>query len=439
MAPSAATSVFLGDRKRYSLEPRPLGEGGYAQVFRAIDKTNGEVVALKKAKGADGKRRLLREIRALSALAPHLHVMEIFDADNLGGWYVMPLADGDLNSLRPSMSTADVVDALSDAAEALAAAHLQELIHRDVTPKNILAFDGRSRWVLADWGLVRGRPGTTSQRLTRTGVVLGTDGFIAPEVLRDSHSEAGPASDVYGLGRVAAWATTGQWPLAGEELLPVGPWRGAVRDATRGDPADRCSLSSFVERMREVTYEPAEQLWERAARLAQGARLDGRAATELLDLADANQDDAALFFDYVPSACGPVLIQLVKDRSRASVLIGAMNRHLQSSGEGWGKRPFNAANPPLAWLRAVASAAADAGELGVLEDAAEALFAAGASWRRFEERQGTRAWLERLGGQPAETVARALRRDSEARLWLLEEGWQPAHRAHRAIRDALGP
>ena len=431
---------FVGDRGRYRLDPAPLGEGGYAKVFRATVKDSGAVVAFKKAKNgfADGGVRLRREVRAMVDLADHPNVMNVLDADDTHRWYVMPLAEGDLDAFREAMAPERLVDALSQVAAALGAAHDLGLVHRDVTPKNILAFDGRSRWVVADWGLVRGPRGATTRKLTRTGVVLGTEGFIAPEVLRDAHREASPAADVYSLGRVAAWAVTGKWPLAGELLLPNGPWRRLVRDATRSDAAARPSLDTFISDMREVTYQSPGQLGDRAAQLAGAAHDDERAGAELLDLADAHPDDATLFFDHLPKVRGTALDRLVDDPPHAERLSEAMRSHLCDSSATWGTRNFDAANAPLNWLRALAQAAEGRDQLGVLEDAAAALFAAGAHWRRFPERRETRQWLEQLAAEAAQTVARALRRDDGARAWLLEESWRPDPGAHPAIRDALG-
>jgi eukaryotic-like serine/threonine-protein kinase len=432
--------MFPADRRRYRLDPKPLGAGGYAEVFRAEEKDTGRVVAFKRARDrhGDGPTRLRREVNAMVALREHLNVMDVLDADERHQWYVMPLADGDLDKLNASLPADGLVDALSQVAEGLRAAHDLGLIHRDVTPKNILYFSDDARWVVADWGLVRGPRGRTSDKLTRTGVVLGTEGFIAPEVLRDAHRAATPAADVYSLGRVAAWATTGTWPLAGETLLPDGPWRSLVRHATRADSEARPTLEEFVSDMQEVTYLPPGHAADRAAELARAAQTSDTAAGQLLDHADAHRDHAAIFFDHLPRVTGSPLARLADDPPHAARLVDAMREHLCADDDRWGRRSFDAVNRPLTWLRAVALAAEGEGQLGVLEDAAEALFVAGPVWRRFPERRATRSWLAALDAEVAQTVARALRRHAAARDWLREEGWRPPSRTHPAIRSALG-
>jgi hypothetical protein len=431
--------TFVADRNRYRLEPRPLGIGGYAEVFGAEDKDTGHSVAFKRAidRHGEGPTRMRREVNAMVALNEHPNVMDVLDADDRHRWYVMPLADGDLDKLRAEVSSPELVEVLTQVAGGLQAAHDLGLVHRDVTPKNILRFGARHRWVVADWGLVRGPRGQTSVKPTRTGVVLGTEGFIAPEVLRDAHREAWAAAAGFSLGRVAAWATTGTWPLAGEIVLPDGPWRSLVRHATRPQPSARPTLAEFVSDMEEVTYQPPAATQDRAAQLARQARTDTAAATALLDLADTHRDEHAIFFDYVHRANGEALAQLVVDPPYAERLIEAMREHLCGPDSRWGNRSFDAANAPLRWLRDVAQVAATAEQLGVLEDAAAALFAASATWRRFPERLETRRWLDELRGPAAETVARALRRDQDARAWLLEEGWKPTARADAHVRSAL--
>jgi serine/threonine protein kinase len=431
--------TFAADRSRYRLEPKPLGVGGYAEVFGAAHKDTGRSVAFKKAldRHGEGPTRMRREVNAMVALHEHPNVMDVLDADDLHRWYVMPLADGDLDKLRAEIDSLALVDVLTQVADGLQAAHDLGLVHRDVTPKNILRFATEGRWVVADWGLVRGPRGKTSAQPTRTGAVIGTEGFVAPEVLRDAHREATSAADVYSLGRVAAWATTGTWPLAGEILLPDGPWRSLVRHATRPDPSARPTLTEFVSDMAEVTYQPPAATQDRAAELARAAATDPAAALALLDLADTHRDEHGIFFDHVHMAGGEALIRLVNDPPYAERIIEAMRDHLCGPESNWGDRRFDRANAPLRWLRQVAQVASVAEQFGVLEDAASALFAAGAIWRRFPERSGTRRWLDELQGHAAETVARALRRDESARTWLLDEGWRPSARADPHIRSAL--
>jgi hypothetical protein len=135
-----ASSSDMGSRKNYALDPRPIGRGGYAEVFRARHKKSGVVVAFKRAldNDEDSAARLRREIEEQSKLV-HPHVMPILDHSKTFGWFTMPCAMGDLEKLRPELDDAMLVEMLDQAAQGLAAAHALGLVHRDVTPRNILA------------------------------------------------------------------------------------------------------------------------------------------------------------------------------------------------------------------------------------------------------------------------------------------------------------
>lgn len=435
-----------GDRTAYRLEPRPLGTGGYAEVFKATHKETGDVVAFKRLKDVarDAQPRMRREIEVLGLLDPHLPVMPVFDADPDHTWYVMPLAAGDLVALRDELATpVAIAGVLECVCEALRAAHELGYIHRDITPHNILAIDAPAgrRWVLADWGLVRGPQGRTTNRWTKPGQMLGTEGFIAPELLRDAHEEASPSVDVFSLGRVLAWATTGEWPLAGETLVPSGPFRQLVRAATHKDIDRRVSIEEFSAQLRDAAYTAPVTVQERALALSGLAigESDTAAARELFELASEHRDDAALYFDHIARLRGPAISALLDDETLAEDVVTAMHDHMVATDDRWGGRNFDAANRPLGWFHAIAVEAERRGLDGVLEDASRALFEAEVAWRRFSQRRITRRWLVGLNGGAAEAAARALRAHPDAVEWYREEGWSPGRGVHAAIRDALGP
>jgi serine/threonine protein kinase len=187
------------------LAKKPLGIGGFATVFEALEIATGRRVAFKRlrVRDAEAKRRFRREITVQTDIS-HPHVMPVLDRDPLGLWYTMPLAAGSLEALSPRLTPAEVIRAIRDAGTGLLEGHRRQLTHRDVTPRNILALqqpDGSIRWVIADWGLVRLPTGQTGSM--KTEGPLGTARFIAPELLRDPHSSTA-RSDIYSLGMVAA-------------------------------------------------------------------------------------------------------------------------------------------------------------------------------------------------------------------------------------------
>ena len=114
----------------------------------------------------------------------HPNVMPVLDADPDGRWFIMPLANGSAAShadrLRETRRLRGLVEAVC---EGLRQPHADGWIHRDIKPANILLLQGR--WVVADWGLGRRPRGQTSvPRRTRTGTGFGSEGFAAPDDVR---------------------------------------------------------------------------------------------------------------------------------------------------------------------------------------------------------------------------------------------------------------
>lgn len=194
-----------GRRDQYRLSKKPLGIGGFANVFQAVDTATERTVAFKRlrVRDAEAKRRFQREMDVQGDIS-HPHVMPVLDRDPLGQWYTMPLAVGSLEALAPRLTPAEVMRAIREAGTGLLEGHTRQLTHRDVTPRNILGLqeaDGSIRWVIADWGLVRLPTGQTGSM--KTEGPLGTARFIAPELLKDPHASTA-RSDIYSLGMVAA-------------------------------------------------------------------------------------------------------------------------------------------------------------------------------------------------------------------------------------------
>lgn len=387
-------------------------------------------------------------------LSPHAAVMPVLDVADDWTWYVMPLALGNLQELREQLDDAELLRAIDSAAWGLQAAHERGYSHRDVTPRNILALPDNSapagrRWVIADFGLVRRPPGQTTAVLTRSGQVIGTGGFVAPEMLRDSALNAGSAPDVYGLGRVAAWATTGTWPPAGEDLLPSGRWRAFVRAATNRDPRRRVSdMTAFREMLPGVasTQEAVAPTVQAAALLAgHFPLLDTEdAAARVIGLALEHRDDTDLYFDHLVEVRGEPIVTLVADDPNdALALAEKMRDHLAPPGSLWGERPFGSGsadglNRPLMFIHEVVRAAVAIGNIGLLEDLAAVFFETEIICHRYGQRQRTRTWLENLRGEAAEAVARAARATPGLKEWHGEGGgWRPSSSAHPAVRAAM--
>jgi serine/threonine-protein kinase len=199
----------------YRLDPAPIGEGGYARVFRGVHRETGEVAAVKKPRRGDetGRLRFEREVDIQSRL-DHPNVMPLLGYSLEDRWLAMPLARRSLTEAVErdrGVTPFRLLGVLRDAVRGLDYAHRREFIHRDVNPNNLLELTNPHRWVMADWGLVRKPPGESSPRLTRRDRPLGTVGFVAPEAVTNPH-EADAPCDVYSVGRIAHFVVTGVWP-----------------------------------------------------------------------------------------------------------------------------------------------------------------------------------------------------------------------------------
>ena len=212
----AVEARVVGD---WILEER-IGGGGQAVVYRARHRGHGGEAAVKvfhRSVWADPgfRARFRRECQALSALH-HAHIVPIRDGgeDEGRGFLAMGLAHGGTLAQRLArvpMAPIEALDLLAAVADGLDAAHLAGLVHRDVTPGNIL-LDPAGPW-LADFGIAR-RVDTTT--ITADGLLVGTAGYLAPEVI--AGARATPASDRYGLAAVAFQALAGRPPFEAEAV-----------------------------------------------------------------------------------------------------------------------------------------------------------------------------------------------------------------------------
>jgi eukaryotic-like serine/threonine-protein kinase len=204
---------------RYVLE-QELGRGGMATVYLAQDLKHDRPVALKVMRpdlsATLGAERFLREIR-ITARLEHPHILPVFDSGEATGllWYTMPYVEG--HSLRDrlrhelQLPVDEALRLTREVADALESAHRHNVLHRDIKPANILLSDGHAR--VADFGLAAAVEAAGSDRLTGTGVAVGTPAYMSPE--QGSGGRLDGRSDIYALGCVLYEMLVGEPPYTG--------------------------------------------------------------------------------------------------------------------------------------------------------------------------------------------------------------------------------
>ncbi|WNI14342.1 protein kinase domain-containing protein [Actinacidiphila sp. ITFR-21] len=212
---------------RYRITGR-LGRGGMGTVWQATDELLRRQVAVKELhltdEGLTARQAALRRERALreartAALIRHPHVVVVHDVveDKGHPWIVMELIDGrslaDLLERDGPLAPREAARVGAALADALRAAHEQDIQHRDVKPANVLVERSTGRVVLTDFGIAR-TPG--SPTISETGAFLGSPEYTAPE--RMSGRGAGPAADLWSLGALLCAAVHGESPFRRDSI-----------------------------------------------------------------------------------------------------------------------------------------------------------------------------------------------------------------------------
>lgn len=216
---------MLGRLGRYEIE-RCIGSGGMGVVFKGFDSELNRPVAIKVlaphlAGVGAARQRFAREARAAAAIV-HEHVVAIHNVETEADppFLVMQYVPGESLQERiddeGSLGPREILRIARQTAEALAAAHEQGLIHRDVKPSNILLEQGVERALLTDFGLARASDDAT---LTRSGHLTGTPHFMSPEQARGEVADQ--QSDLFSLGSVLYTMCTGRPPFRADTSYGV--------------------------------------------------------------------------------------------------------------------------------------------------------------------------------------------------------------------------
>src|SRR5918994_1353600 len=243
----------------------PLGDGGMATIWRAVDEQLDREVAVKLLRpqfSADPgfSARFKQEARGPGGLS-HPNIVGVYDygTDGADGdqYIVMELVTGrDLSTVlreRVSLSTSDAVRVAIGVAAALEVAHRKGIVHRDVKPGNILITDGGDVKV-TDFGIARA---VSEASMTVTGTTLGSVHYFSPEQARGD--EVTGASDVYALAIVLFEMLTGGRPFEGDSAAAVAlkrPQKGPPTPSAIGHPVPS-GLEAIL--MRALSREAAER------------------------------------------------------------------------------------------------------------------------------------------------------------------------------------
>jgi eukaryotic-like serine/threonine-protein kinase len=276
---------------------RHLGSGGMASVLLCEDERLAREVAVKRLHAdspVDVEQRFAREAK-LGASLNHPNLVSVFDTatDDEGVLIVMEYVEGEPLSRtlrRGPLRPEEVASMVRDLGDALDHAHSQGVVHRDVKPANVLIrADGVTK--LADLGIATASDHTS---ITRSGTVLGTAAYMAPEQL-DGRG-AGPPADVYALAAISFEALSGKRPREGRTPMEIAhkiategapdlldAWPSAPPEAAKAlkrgmalDPEDRpASAGEFARELAGALEAPAARETERRQKTAKTRRLGG--------------------------------------------------------------------------------------------------------------------------------------------------------------------
>jgi serine/threonine-protein kinase len=343
---SASLRAALAGRYRID---RELGAGGMATVWLAHDEKHGRDVAIKVIHpdlgAALGGERFLAEIRTTAKLQ-HPHILPLLDSGDAGDgllYYVMPFMRGetlrDRLERERQLPVDDAVRIAREVAGALAHAHAQGVIHRDIKPENILLQDGNA--LVADFGIALAVQQSAGERMTQTGLSLGTPSYMSPEQAMGERT-LDARSDVYALGAVTYEMLAGEPPFTGPTVQAI--VARLIAEAPRPLTVQRRAIPPGVEHavLRALEKLPADR-FATAQAFAEALRAD--APVTAMRSADVGRP---------PARRAPLVAAALVSIASLGVAAWALARGAQASGA---PALFDAALPDSAPLSPVATVA----------------------------------------------------------------------------------
>ena len=364
--PTSIAELQAAIADRYRIE-RELGRGGMATVYLAHDLRHNRRVAFKVLRpelaATLGPERFLHEIRIAAGLQ-HPHILPVFDSGDAAGqlWYTMPYVEGETlrqRLLREKQLPLDEARRIAvQVLSALGYAHAHGVIHRDVKPENIL-LDG-DQAVLADLGIARAMTTVGEDRLTETGLSLGTPSYMSPEQACAEPSLDG-RTDLYSLGCVLYEMLAGEPPYTGptpqaivaRRLVEPPPRLRTIRDvpesleqaihrALARNPADRfATAEQFSRALLDPARSPARRHRLSRRWLAVGGVAAGLVVAVAVGLTLRQRGAPAPALDENLVAVAPIEVLAPRLELWGEGLVDVLSRNLDGAG------PLRTVSPAL--------------------------------------------------------------------------------------------
>ena len=264
MVDPAVISLGSDFGPRYRIEAL-LGQGGMGRVYKAYDKELNRTVAIKVVRqGAMGEVDALNRFKqelVLASKISHKNILRIHDLGEVNGMKFISMAyvEGqDLHQLikdNPRLPLERVLKFATQLAGALAAAHAEDVVHRDLKPQNILV-DKDDQIYISDFGLAKSfAEGAVG--MTQTGALLGTPRYMSPEQVEGKPTDG--RSDIYSYGLILYEMVTGDVPFTGDSTLGVMYQR--IKEKPKNPKLINASLPNWLVRiiMRCLEKDPADR------------------------------------------------------------------------------------------------------------------------------------------------------------------------------------
>ena len=402
---------------RFEREASIWKKGGFGDIYRAKDLATGDNTAVKvlRLPSNEGKAvreqhflRFRREMQMMSRL-DHPNVMPVlWYGEEEGGqlWYAMPLAEGSLEDrLAEFPDDPDrVLSVLGSICEGVDYLHAQGIVHRDLSPGNVLCMPDGS-WVISDLGLAFDLDRDLTQ-LTTTGMLMGTIGYRPPDAEAQLAKSASASWDIYSLGQLLADMADGRKYGERPASVPDCMFRAAIARACHQDPAKRFptvrDLLAECRKLVELSV-PWENPDEQRSRLANPLRNGDVAAIHDLAIQLGGGAEIAPFVEAL-CAMSPIAMGELA-RSSPDDLLQVVQTFVRQMPGSWTRYED---------LDSMASFVVNCSELLSVDELSESvlvwLLEVGHNWNRWNVQSQANVYLRRLAAVSLDVVTRALNR-----------------------------